>query len=129
KELSQMPHRTRRAGLAGATILVLVGLVPAACGGSSKPTTNAAAATTTPGTVRAVGAGSFRALRTCLAKNGITLPQRPARPGAGARRQGGGGSIFGGGGGATGRAPQLPAGATAAQFQAALKKCGVADGF
>ncbi|MEA2297517.1 MAG: hypothetical protein QOF77_453, partial [Solirubrobacteraceae bacterium] len=120
-----MPHPIRRPALAGCLVLVLsVGL--AACGGgsASKSTTASAAAAAGPPGAR------FAAVRQCLAKNGINLPQRPAGqrrppgtggPGAG----GGGGGIFGGGAGAgAGRGPTLPAGVTQAQFQAALAKCG-----
>jgi hypothetical protein len=60
-------------------------------------------------------AGRFAAVRECLQKNGVTLPQRPggARPGAGG---------FLGGGGPHTQTP--PKGMTAAQYQAVLKKCG-----
>jgi hypothetical protein len=130
KEQSLMPHRIRRRpGLAGSITLVVVGaLALAGCGGSSKSATNAAATTTANG--QGGGAARFTALRTCLAKNGITLPQRPAGqqrpPGA----TPGTGGIFGGGGGAgagaagPGRGFQPPAGVSQAQFQAALAKCG-----
>ncbi len=119
-----MPHRIRRRpGFAGCLILVVASLGLAGCGGSSKPSTNAAATTTTGA---AGGAARFTALRTCLAKAGITLPQPPAgrtRPQGGAPRTGG---IFGGAGGAggAGRGFQPPAGVSAAKFQAALAKCG-----
>jgi hypothetical protein len=53
-------------------------------------------------------------MRECLQKNGITLPKRT--PGS---RPGGGFPGVGAGGG-----PQLPAGVTRAQYEAALKKCG-----
>jgi hypothetical protein len=127
KEQSLMPHRIRRRpGLAGFITLVVAALALAGCGGSSKPATNAAATTTTNG--QGGGAARFTALRTCLAKNGITLPQRPAgqqRPPGAAPRTGG---IFGGGAGAgaagPGRGFQPPAGVSQAQFQAALAKCG-----
>jgi hypothetical protein len=112
--------------------LVLACLGLAACGGSSKSaTTNASASAATsttnasassgtgstaasagPGTGSTAGAptgatgpnvGRFAALRECLKKNGITLPQRTPGGGAG---------------------PQLPKGVTRAQYEAALKKCG-----
>jgi hypothetical protein len=54
-------------------------------------------------------AARFGAMRTCLAKKGITLP--PRTPGAG--------GFLGGPGG-----PQLPKGVTRAQFAEALKSCG-----
>jgi hypothetical protein len=123
KEPSLMPNRIRRPpGLAGGLILVAVAsLLLAGCGGSSKSATNAAATTTTNG--QGGGAARFTALRTCLAKNGITLPQPPAgrtRPPGGAPGVGG---IFGGGG-AGRRGFQLPSGVSQAKFQAALAKCG-----
>ncbi|HEY4896746.1 MAG TPA: hypothetical protein VII01_11710 [Solirubrobacteraceae bacterium] len=109
-----MPHidarATRRCALA--VILVISGLVIAACGssasGSSKTSTTASAQA-------GAGAGRFAALRECMQKNGITLPQH--KPGAG--RPGGGGGLPGGGAG-----PQLPKGVTRAQYEAAIKKCG-----
>jgi hypothetical protein len=118
------------------TLLACVGLT--ACGGSSASTTtsttaNAAATSTpatsaattpatpagtstgaaaagTPGTATHPGAGRFAAVRECLQKNGVTLPQRPAGGGPGFR-------------GANGGAP-LPKGMTRAQYQAVLEKCG-----
>jgi hypothetical protein len=112
------PTRTRRSRPALVLALLLVAsLALAACGSSSSSTpttTAAAAAATTPGK----GPARFAALRECLKKEGIELPQRKAgqtgKPGAG-------GGFFGGG--APGGA-QLPKGVTQAQFQAALKKCG-----
>jgi hypothetical protein len=91
----------------------------AACG-SSGSGSSSAAKTSSASTSKAGGrdSGRFTALRTCLQKQGITLPAapsgatgRPGTPGAGAP-----------GGGAPGL--QLPKGVTQAQFQAALKKCG-----
>ena len=118
-----MPHRIGRPRLVGLVIIATAAVALAGCGGSSKSSTNAASTTTT-----GQGAARFAALRTCLAKNGINLPQRPlgqrrppgAGPGAG---PGGGGGIFGGGGGGF-AGPQLPAGVTRAQYQAAVAKCG-----
>jgi len=113
---------------AAAAVLVLlvasVGL--AACGGSSSSSTatttaNAAAsgsagtATGPSGTATGPsgqGFGRFKALRECLQKNGLTLPKRTP----GQRPYGG---LLGGAGG-----PQLPAGVTRAQYEAAVKKCG-----
>jgi hypothetical protein len=126
KEKLLMPHRIRRPGVAGFLILAVVSVAVAGCGGSSKATTNAASTTTTPG---GPGGARFAALRTCLAKNGITLPQRtPGQrrpPGAGGA---GAGGFFGGGAGGAGAAggagPRLPAGVTLAQYQAAVAKCG-----
>ena len=118
--------------------LVASALGLAACGGSTSTTAatttqtsaNAAATTaTSTGTTAATGttpAGTsstgspgvppagrpnparFTAMRACLAKKGITLPQRtPGVPG-----------VVGGG------AQQLPKGMTRAQFTEALKSCG-----
>jgi hypothetical protein len=120
-----------------AATLVAVSLGLAACGGSSSTTTqttaNAAATgaattgtTSTTGTTPSASAPSgtsstgttpagrpnparFAGLRACLAKKGITVPQRI--PGAG---------------GVPGSAPAtpLPKGMTRAQFGEALKSCG-----
>jgi hypothetical protein len=118
------------------SVLLLACLGLAACGSSSgsSSTTSASASTTgtsgtsgtsgatgtsgAPGTPGAAGArsGRFAAIRECLQKNGITLPQRT--PGQG-RPPGGAGGLPGGASG-----PQLPKGVTRAQYEAALKKCG-----
>ena len=126
--------RKPAAGVMAALTLACLGLT--ACGSSSGNSTNAAAtgasATSTTGTStaatqtstngaaaqgNATGPGRQRstAIRECLQKNGVTLPQRT--PGS----AGGGGFLRGGG--ASG-GPQLPKGMTRAQFEAALKKCG-----
>ena len=122
---------TTTVALALGLLLTCLGL--AACGGSSSTTsTSANASATTPG--RASGAGAtgpggarFKAVRECLQKHGITLPQRP--PGQRGGRPGGpsGPGGFLGGSGAGG--PQLPNGVTRAQMQAALKKCGAGGQF
>ena len=127
----------RRTGGAVLSIAVCTVVLAACGGGSSSGGTSNASSTTTNGAAAAggPGGGRFAALRTCLAQNGITLPARPARPAGtpgpapGAGRGGGGlglGLGGGGGGGGAGRglARRLPAGVTAAQFAAALKKCG-----
>jgi hypothetical protein len=123
-----MPHfstKGRTPAAAALTIALLACLGLAACGGSSSTSTqttaNAAATgttttgATTPGTssTPTVPPGRpnparFTALRACLAKKGVTLPQRT--PGAG--------GFLGGGG------PQLPKGVTRAQYAEALKACG-----
>jgi hypothetical protein len=113
--------------------LLLACLGLAACGGSSSTTsTSANASATAPRSAPGAGATGpsgtrFKAVRECLQKNGITLPQRP--PGQRGGRPGGpsgpGGFLGGGGTGA----PQLPNGVTRAQLQAALKKCGAGDRF
>ena len=114
-------------------ILVLCCLGLTACGGSSGSSSNAAATaasttgsaggastgttstggSSTQGTAAGAGRRRFGAIRECLQKNGVTLPQRT--PGSGAP----GGGFPGAGGG-----PTLPKGVTRAQFEAAMKKCG-----
>ena len=121
-----MPHinRTRRVSMGTATaavVLLLASLGLAACGGSTSTSssTSANAASTSPtGSTGSTGrgAGRFAALRECLAKNGITLPKRTP----GQRPRGGTGGFLGGGAGG----PQLPAGVSRAQYEAAVKKCG-----
>jgi hypothetical protein len=100
----------RTAGTLLALALALLAL--SACGSSSKSgstaSTNAAATGATGPTQPGAVAGRFGALRECLHRNGITLP--PRKPG--------------GLGGLLGR--QLPPGVTAAQLEAAMKKCGFA---
>jgi hypothetical protein len=138
-----MPHTNISGGRSAAgvlLILLLACLGLAACGGSSSTTStgaNAAATGTTTGTSstgtssagtsstgtgattpRGGGSARFTAIRECLQKNGVTLPQRT--PGSG--RPAGGAGFLGGGTGAGGR--QLPKGVTRAQYEAALKKCG-----
>jgi len=117
-------HTNRRKPVSAVLIILLPSLVLAACGGSSSgSSTNSAATATgvaaTGTTGGAPGPGRFSALRECLAKNGVTLPQRT--PGQG--RPGGGlGGLLGGAG------SRLPQGVTRAQFEAALKKCGAPAG-
>ncbi|HSZ14291.1 MAG TPA: hypothetical protein VK790_09680 [Solirubrobacteraceae bacterium] len=101
-----------------ALILVLASLALAACGGGSSTTTTNASATTSKtglpgiaGKAHVPGTGRFLALRECLKKNGITLPQRKpgqATPGAG--------GLLGG--------PVLPKGVTRAKYQEVVSKCG-----
>jgi hypothetical protein len=101
--------------LATALALLLACLGLAACGGSSSSsssTTASAASATTPSGPRS---GRFVAVRECLRKNGVTLPQRPP----GTQRPPGAGGFLGGGVG-----PRIPQGMTRAQYEAALKKCG-----
>ncbi|MGA8364598.1 MAG: hypothetical protein WB709_08760 [Solirubrobacteraceae bacterium] len=119
---------TTTAALTLALLLTCLGL--AACGGSSSSTTSTSANASATAPKGASGAGAtgpggarFTAVRECLQKNGITLPQRP--PGQRGSRPGGP-SGFLGGNGADG--PQLPSGVTRAQMQAALKKCGAGGG-
>jgi hypothetical protein len=99
-------------------------LALAACGSStaSSPSTNTTATGTSASSkgAQAPGASRFTALRSCLAKQGITLPTSTGtRPGFGA----------GGPAGRRGHAGRfkLPAGVTRTQFQEALQKCGGAN--
>jgi hypothetical protein len=127
-----MPHTSsnrRKPAAPAALVLLLACLGLAACGSSSNSSstatsTNAAAATSASSGTTTGPAGQargqfgkrFSALRECLRKNGITLPERTP----GQRRSGGPGGFLGGGAGG----PQLPKGVTRAQYAAALKKCG-----
>lgn len=122
--------RKRRIGPAGAlAACALASLGIAACGGSSGSSKDASAsvATTstssTSGTGSAAGPARFAAMRSCLQKEGITLPASQGFH----RPQGSGGGVPGGGfpgGGGGGFARRLPKGVNAEKFQAALKKCG-----
>lgn len=99
-------------------VIALAVLALAACGSSSKSSststssTASAAANTAPnssspnGTKPGAFAARAAALRECLSKHGIKLPQR--KPG---QRRGP-------------YAAQLPAGVTRAQYESALKACG-----
>jgi hypothetical protein len=124
-------HNSRRKPTVSAAIvmfgLLLACLGLAACGGSSSTTsTSTNASATTPRGATGAGAtgpreARFKALRECLQKNGITLPQRPSgqRGGPPGGPSGPRGFLGGGAGG-----PQLPSGVSRAQFQAAITKCG-----
>jgi hypothetical protein len=94
-------------------VLLLACLGLAACGSSS----GSSSSTTTTGATGAKGpnAGRFAAIRACLSKSGITLPQRP-KPG---QRRSFGQGIPG---------LHLPKGMTRAQYQAIVKKCGFGIG-
>ncbi len=128
-----MPHistKGRAPAVSAFLILLLAAVGLAACGGSSSTTTttNAAATgastgggTTNPGTpstgTSSTGAhpagqpnaGRFTAVRECLSKKGITLPQRT--PGVA--------GLAGSGG------IKMPSGMTHAQLAEALKSCNV----
>jgi len=118
--MPQLSNRRKRTPTAVAVVLLaLASVLLAACGGSSKSsssTTSASATATTPTTSvpgklpGAANQGRFLALRECLKKNGITLPQR--KPGQGP------------GVGGPGSGPTLPAGVSRAQYEAILKQCG-----
>ncbi len=77
--------------------------------GTSSTGTTGTGTSTTGTTAGSSAATRFAATRTCLAKKGITLPQRSA----------GTGGFLGGAGGA-----QLPKGMSRAQFAEALHSCG-----
>jgi hypothetical protein len=94
-------------------LVVLASLVLGACGGSGGSASSATASTSASSTGPVPTRGRFVALRECLRKNGITLPQR--KPGQGGPGRG----LFLGGAG-----PRLPPGVSSAQFEAAVKKCG-----
>jgi hypothetical protein len=125
-------HSNRRKPTARTAIvtfgLLLACLGLAACGGSSSAnSTSTNASATTPRGATGGGAtgprgARFKALRECLQKNGITLPQRPSGQREGPPGGPSGPRGFLGGGGAGG--PQLPSGVSRAQFQAAIAKCG-----
>lgn len=111
--------RSSRPAIA-AIAIALVSLALTACGGSSSTSATTAksassTATATANKGRFPGAARFAALRACLKKNGISLPQR--RPGKHAAP--GVGGLLGAGGG-----PVLPKGVSRTQYEAVLKKCG-----
>jgi hypothetical protein len=118
-------HGNRRKATAVPLAIVLLGLLLAACGGGSGRTSSSASTSSTGAKTGSNARGQFAAraatLRTCLKKEGITLPER--KPGkAGEQRPGG---PFGGGGAGGQRGGfQLPKGVTREKLQAALKKCG-----
>lgn len=116
----------RPSALVTPLVLGVACVAVAACGSSSSSTTSTSAnasATTAGGSAAAgggTGAGRFAALRTCLEKQGITLPQRPA---GAPRTPGAGGGFFGGGAGGGGGGGFF-SGANATKLRAALQKCG-----
>jgi hypothetical protein len=121
--MPQITSNRLRAAAASALLVLLAGLLLAACGGASSSKSSSSTSSTGTSAKAAGGAGRqfgarSAALRTCLQKNGITLPKLKA----GQRRTPGAGGPFGAGG--AGAAAKLPNGVTRAQFQAALKKCG-----
>lgn len=123
--------RRRPSGAALAIVscaLACLGL--AACGGSS-PSKNASASvssTSTSGSSSNAGAPGggpqrFAAIRSCLQKEGVTLPQRPASQSRhyGTAHRGG---FFGAGAPAPDYAARhLPKGVNAEKFAAAIRKC------
>ena len=118
--MPQITSNRLRPAAASALLVLLMGLLLAACGGGSSSKSSSSASTTTKAANGPGGQFGARgaALRTCLQKNGITLPKVKA----GQRRTPGAGGPFGADG--TGASAKLPSGVTRAQFQAALKKCG-----
>jgi hypothetical protein len=115
---SRKSHRTRP--LTAVALIVLAALLLVACGGSS--TSSTASSTTSSATTKAGGnapGGRFTALRECLKKEGITLPQRvPGKTGQGAPPPGSAAPFAGQG------PRQVPPGVSRAKFEAAMKKCG-----
>jgi hypothetical protein len=124
--MSHLNSNRCKPAAAAVLVILLACLGLAACGSSSSSSTStsttattATSASATTGTgAKGPNAGRFAAMRECLQKNGITLPQRT--PGQ-RRPPGGAGGFLGGG---TGAGTQLPKGVTRAQYEAALKKCG-----
>src|ERR1039458_2455944 len=115
------PTTSRRVRPAAALSVLGACLTLAACGSSASSSTSTAATSSSTTSKSAQGPGSsrFTALRSCLAKQGITLPSAPAnRPPAGTGPTGQAGAPGGAGG------FQLPKGVSRTQYQEALKKCG-----
>jgi hypothetical protein len=109
------------------TSIVAGCLALAACGSSSPASSSSSSAAATTASTTATqaaattpsGSGRGAALRACLKKQGITLPNRTPGSTPPAGGGGGGGGILGGGGGQGGnRFANNP------KLQAALKKCG-----
>ncbi len=119
--------RTRLAPLLFVAAL-LAAVTLAACGSSSSGSTKtASSASSTPNGAGAAGGNSkVASLRACLAKQGITLPKRPAGAGPGPGNGLPGSGLPGGGapgaGAPGGGAP--PSGVNREKLQAAIKKCG-----
>jgi hypothetical protein len=110
----------RKPAAAALALALLCGLLLAACGGGSSTSTSSASSTKASTNGRGQFAARAAALRTCLKKEGITLPER--KPGkTGGQRPGG---PFGAGGAGGTGGFQLPKGVTREKLQAALKKCG-----
>jgi hypothetical protein len=120
------PHIHRHHRAVGAIALVLLGgLLLAACGGGSSKSTSSTASAKVGASGRRGFAARAATLRTCLKKEGITLPERKPGGGTGGQPRGPfGGGAPGGGSGAPGGGFQLPKGVTREKMQAALKKCG-----
>jgi hypothetical protein len=132
-ETHQRPSARHRLRPAIALLAIPIAAVTlAACGGSSSSgstTTNSASTTKSANATKSASTGSsrFASLRSCLQKEGISLPSRPSG-GAGAGQPGSGGPPSGGqsGGfnGGHGGGFKLPEGVSRSKFQEAIKKCG-----
>ncbi len=122
---AHQPTRRRHNRPLLALLLLGACLMLAACGSTSGSggSTNSATSKSATTSSNPGGAGSARstALRECLSKQGVTLPSAPA----GGKPQSSGSAPPAG---APGQPPsggfKLPKGESAAQLQAALKKCG-----
>lgn len=119
-----IPQPARRKRIRPLLALCVLGasVALAACGSSGGGSSSAGKSSSTSSN-KAGGPNSsqFTALRSCLQKQGVTLPSpsggatgQPGGPDAGAPDAGAGGF-------------QLPKGVTQAQYQAALKKCGAGN--
>jgi hypothetical protein len=118
-----VPQPTRRKRIRPLLALCVLGacVALAACGSSGSGSSSAKSSSTSANNAGGPNSGRFAALRSCLQKQGITLPSAPS----GATRQPGGPGAGAPGGGAGGF--QLPKGVTQSQYQAALKKCGAGN--
>jgi hypothetical protein len=108
--MHHIDSNTRRPATA-VLIAVLASFALAACGSSSTSSSSTAASASTSTGGKTSLSARFAQVRECLHSNGITLPG--STPGQSPRP---GGGLLG--------AP-LPKGVTRAQYEAALKKCGV----
>jgi hypothetical protein len=90
----------------------------AACGSSGSSTSASTTTGTGTSASKAGGSSRFTALRSCLQKQGITLPAPPSGGTGGPGGPGGPGAPGGG------RGLQAPEGVSQSKFQEALKKCG-----
>jgi hypothetical protein len=115
------PQPTKRHGVRPLVALCVLGACAAlaACGSSGSGSSSAGKSSSSSSSKGAApGSNQLTALRSCLKKEGITLPSAPS--GATGQPGGRGAGAAGGGPGAI----QLPKGVSQTQFQAALKKCG-----
>lgn len=116
-------RRTRPAAALAACVVASFGI--AACGGgnsSKDASANGTTSTSTSTTSSTGGPARFAALRNCLQKEGISLPQHQAFQHSNEAGGGAPGGGFPGAGGEFGR--HLPKGVSAEKLQSALKKCG-----